>query len=97
MSRIPGALNVAPKPGVEMSRCVSDVAEIERVVQDKTAAIILYCNGPFCGKSERLSRGIGRYRFYQCASLSTRCPDLAGTGGLTQIELDGARYVLAPG
>ena len=29
-SHIPGALNVAPKPGVEMSVYVSDVAEIER-------------------------------------------------------------------
>ena len=43
-SRIPGVLNVAPKPGVEMSQYVLDVAEIERVVQAKDALIALYCN-----------------------------------------------------
>ena len=31
ISHIPGSLNVAPKPGVEMAQYVSDVAEIERV------------------------------------------------------------------
>ena len=39
-----------------MSLYVSDVAEIERVLNgDKGAAIVLYCNGPFCGKSSRLA------------------------------------------
>jgi rhodanese-related sulfurtransferase len=70
ISHIPGARNVAPKPGVEMSRYVSDVAEIERVVQVKDAAIVLYCNGPFCGKSKRLSEelldaGFTNVRRYQ--------------------------------
>ena len=38
ISHIPGALNVAPKPGVPASMYVSDVAEIGRLVQDKKAA-----------------------------------------------------------
>src|SRR5262245_64599450 len=38
ISHIPGALNVAPKPGVPASLYVSDVAEIGRLVQDKKAA-----------------------------------------------------------
>jgi hypothetical protein len=46
ISHIPGALNVAPKPGVEISQYVSDVAEIERVVQAKEAAIVLYATVP---------------------------------------------------
>ena len=60
ISHIPGSLNVAIKPGVEMAQYVSDVAEIERVltaqgVEGKDAALVLYCNGPFCGVSKRLS------------------------------------------
>ena len=56
MSHIPGARNVAPKAGVSMSMYVSDVAEVQRLVGgDKTKPLILYCNGPFCGKSKRLS------------------------------------------
>lgn len=94
ISHIPGALNVAPKPGVEMSQYVSDVAEIERVVQSKDAAIVLYCNGPFCGTSKRLSgelldAGFSNVRRYQLG-----IPTWRALVGLTQIELDGARYVM---
>ena len=53
---IPGALNVSAKPSVPMSLYVSDVAEIERLLHgEKSGAIVLYCNGPFCGKSGRLA------------------------------------------
>ncbi len=71
MSHIPGARNVAAKPGVPMSDYVSDVAEIGRALKgDKSAAIVVYCNGPFCGKSKRLaaelaSAGYERVKRYQ--------------------------------
>jgi rhodanese-related sulfurtransferase len=55
ISHIPGALNVSAKTGVPISQYVSDVAEIGRLVKGKDAALILYCNGPFCGKSKRLT------------------------------------------
>src|SRR5205814_6632542 len=56
ISHIPGAVNVSAKPGVSMSFYVSDITEIGRVLKgDKGAAIVLYCNGPFCGKSKRLA------------------------------------------
>ena len=35
MSHIPGAVNVAPKPGVPMSMYVSDLAEIDRLVRQR--------------------------------------------------------------
>ena len=71
MGHIPGALNVAAKPGVPIAQYVSDVAEIGRLLNnDKTAALVLYCNGPFCGKSKRLSAelieaGYANVRRYQ--------------------------------
>jgi rhodanese-related sulfurtransferase len=56
VSHIPGARNVSAKPGVPMSAYVSDIAEIGRLVgPDTSTPIVLYCNGPFCGKSKRLS------------------------------------------
>jgi rhodanese-related sulfurtransferase len=56
ISHIPGALNVAPKPGLPMSQYTGDVGEIEKITKgDKARAIVLYCNGPFCGKSKRLA------------------------------------------
>ena len=51
VSHIPSAVNVAAKPGITVSLYVSDVAAIGRVVQDnKSAPLVLYCNGPLCGK-----------------------------------------------
>lgn len=95
ISHIPGALNVAPKPGVEMSQYVSDVAEIERVVQDKAAAIVLYCNGPFCGKSKRLSEELLGAGFSNVRRYQLGIPTWRALVGLTQIELDGTRYIFA--
>ena len=96
VSHIPGALNVAAKPGVEMSMHVSDVAEIGRALNgDKARPIVLYCNGPFCGKSKRvatelLDAGYGNVRRYQLG-----IPIWRALGGVTQIEPDGIRHVVA--
>ena len=56
ISHIPGAVNVAAKPGVPMSAYVSDVAEIGRLLEGKKETpLVLYCNGAYCGKSKRLA------------------------------------------
>jgi rhodanese-related sulfurtransferase len=86
VSHIPSAVNVSAKPGVPISLYVSDVAEIGRVVQDnKAAPIVLYCNGPFCGKSKRLAEellaaGHTNVRRYQLG-----IPVWRALGGLTEI------------
>ncbi|MDR2501500.1 MAG: rhodanese-like domain-containing protein [Treponema sp.] len=56
VSHIPGAVNLAAKPGVSKALYVSDVAEVGRVVgENKDAPLVIYCNGPYCGKAVRLS------------------------------------------
>lgn len=82
ISHIPGAANVAPKPGRPAHLYVSDVAEVGRLVgDDKGRALILYCNGPFCGKTKRLgaeltAAGYTNVRRYQLGAPSWRA--LAG-------------------
>lgn len=96
ISHIPGALNVAPKPAVPMSLYVSDIAEIGRLVKgDRSAPLVLYCNGPHCGKSSRLAAellaaGYSNVRRYQLG-----IPTWRAAGGVCQIELDAIRYVVA--
>ena len=74
LSHIPGAKNVAAKPGVEKSMYISDVAEVTRLVhEDKKTPLVLFCNGPFCGKSKRLAEelhkaGYTSVRRYHSAS-----------------------------
>jgi rhodanese-related sulfurtransferase len=93
ISHVPGALNVAQKPGTSISVYISDVAEIERQVPDKNHPLVLYCNGPYCGKSKRLSdvllaAGYTNVRRYQLGAPTWRA--LVGT---MQIELAGLKYV----
>lgn len=96
MSHIPGAVNVAPKPGVPMSMYVSDVAEIDRLVhQRKDTAIVLYCNGPFCGKSKRLAAELVAAGYTKVRRYQLGIPVWRALGGITQIEPDGLRHVLA--
>src|SRR5687768_13439167 len=55
VSHIPGAKNVAPQPGRPAHLYISDVAEVGRLLGGaKDKALVLYCNGPFCGKTKRL-------------------------------------------
>lgn len=94
VSHIPGALNVAPKPGMPMHQYTSDVAEVERLLGgDKSRPLVLYCNGPFCGKSKRvaddlLEAGYRNVRRYQLGA-----PVWRALGGVMVTEPEGARYV----
>jgi len=94
VSHIPGAMNVAAKPGVEMSKYVSDVAEVTRLVNNKKdSALVLYCNGPFCGKSKRLSEELLAAGFSNVRRYQLGIPIWRALGGVTQIETDGVAYV----
>jgi rhodanese-related sulfurtransferase len=96
VSHVPGAVNVAAKPGVPMSVYVSDVREIERLTSgDRTRALVLYCNGPYCGKSKRLSEELVGAGFTSVRRYQLGIPVWRALGGLTQIELEGVRYVHA--
>jgi rhodanese-related sulfurtransferase len=95
ISHIPGAVNVAAKAGVPMSFYVSDVAEIGRVLKgNKTAPIVLYCNGPFCGKSKRLAAELVEAGYTNVRRYQLGIPVWRALGGVTQIEPDGIRYVM---
>jgi rhodanese-related sulfurtransferase len=96
VSHIPGARNLSAKPGVAMSLYVSDAAEVGRVVGgDKKAAIVLYCNGPFCGKSKRLAEELLAAGYTDVRRYQLGIPVWRALGGVTEIEPEGLRYVIA--
>lgn len=96
VSHIPGARNLSAKPGVAMSQYVSDAAEVGRVVGgDKKAAIVLYCNGPFCGKSKRLADELLAAGYTDVRRYQLGIPVWRALGGVTEIEPEGLRYVIA--
>jgi len=95
VSHIPGARNLSAKPGVSMSLYVSDAAEVGRVVGgDKSAAVVLYCNGPFCGKSKRLAEELVAAGHTNVRRYQLGIPVWRALGGVAEIEPEGLRYVL---
>ena len=94
-SHIPGALNVAQKTGTSKALYVSDIAEIERLAGgDKKKDLVLYCNGPFCGKSKRVADELLAAGFKNVKRYQLGIPVWRALGGVTQIEPEGVRYVM---
>ncbi|HEX9274563.1 MAG TPA: rhodanese-like domain-containing protein [Candidatus Binatia bacterium] len=94
-SHIPGAVNVSEKPGVPISQYVSDVTEVGRVVgNNRSAPIVLYCNGPFCGKSKRLSEELIAAGYTNVRRYQLGIPTWRALVGVTEIERAGVLYVL---
>lgn len=94
-SHIPGAVNVAQKHGTSKALYLSDVAEISRLLGgDKAKSVVLYCNGPFCGKTKRISEDLLAAGFTNVRRYQLGIPVWRALGGVTQTEPDGARYVM---
>jgi rhodanese-related sulfurtransferase len=96
VGHIPGALNVGPKPGVPISLYTSDAAEIERLAGgDRSRPVVLYCNGPFCGKSKRVASDLLAAGWTDVRRYQLGIPVWRALGGVAVIEAEGARYVRA--
>lgn len=95
ISHIPGALNVAPKPNMSMSLYTSDVAEVDRLTNgNKSQPLILYCNGPFCGKNKRVAEDLLNAGYTEVRRYQLGAPVWRALGGEMVIEPDGIKYVL---
>jgi rhodanese-related sulfurtransferase len=95
VSHIPGAVNVAPKPGVPLSMYVSDIAEIGRLMRgNKSLPIVLYCNGPHCGKSKRLAGELLEAGYRDVRRYQLGIPMWRAAGGVCEVELDGIRHIV---
>jgi rhodanese-related sulfurtransferase len=94
ISHIPRALNVAPKPGLPIALYTSDVAEIGRLVDgDKSQPLVLYCNGPYCGKSKRVSGELLNAGYTNVSRYQLGAPVWRALVGVMVIEPEGIRYI----
>ncbi len=94
MSHIPNALNVSQKPGTPIDEYIPDPDEIARIVDhDKHAEIILYCNGPYCGKTKRLALELIDAGFVNVKRYQAGSPVWRALVGTMQIEAPAVREV----
>jgi rhodanese-related sulfurtransferase len=95
IDHIPGAINIAPQPERSKTPGFSAVAEIGRVVQhNKATPIVLYCNGPVCGKSKRVANQLTAAGYTNVRRYQLGIPIWRTLVGFTQIELEGVRHVV---
>jgi rhodanese-related sulfurtransferase len=68
----------------------AQIGAVERLVNgDKTRALVLYCNGPYCQASRRLADQLTDAGFTNVRRYQLGIPVWRALGGPTAIELDG--------
>jgi len=83
IAHIPGSIDIYEK-------------EIEMVAQrfpDKATPIVLYCNGPFCGKSKRVSAELLKLGYSNVKRYQLGLPIWRALGNTVQTDLAGVQYV----
>jgi rhodanese-related sulfurtransferase len=84
---IPGAKNLEGPPSAA-------VAAVERLVGgDKSKALVLYCNGPFCQASRRLSGRLRDSGFTNVRRYQLGMPVWRALGGPTVVEIEGVTRI----
>jgi len=94
ISHIPGAVNVSGQPGRPRSQYVPDASEIIRAVGgNKASPIVLYCSGPFCGRSKRLSEELLATGFTNVRRYQLGISDMASARWLDPNRARGGRLL----
>lgn len=96
LGHIDGSVSLAAKPGVPMSIYVSDVAEADRLLKkNRSANIVLYCNGLYCKKSKLLAAELVAAGYLNVRRYQLGIPLWRALGGVMAIEPAGLRHILA--
>ena len=85
IAHIPGSINHYEK----------EVEQITKAYPDRKTALIFYCNGPYCGKSKRLSEELKKQGYSNLRRYQLGLPVWRALGNTVQTDLAGVRYMLA--
>jgi rhodanese-related sulfurtransferase len=95
VSHIPGARAVPAKPGTTPALYVGDASEVAKSIPDKTQPLILYCNGLFCGRSERFADDLIQLGYRNVRRYQLGAPGWRALGGVMQVEKPALLRLLA--
>src|SRR5215468_1574228 len=86
VSHIPGARSVRGKPGTTPALYVADVGEVLESLPDRDQPLVLYCNGLYCGRSERFAEDLANVGYSNVARYQLGAPGWRALGGVMQVE-----------
>jgi rhodanese-related sulfurtransferase len=95
ISHIPGARTAPAKPGTTPALYVADAAEVAKSIPDKSQPLILYCNGLFCGRSERFADDLTKLGYRNVRRYQLGAPGWRALGGVMQVEKPALLRLLA--
>jgi len=84
IAHIPGSVNIWEK----------EIEGIEARFPDRATPLVLYCNGPFCGKSRRVSAELLKRGYHNVRRYQLGLPVWRALGRTVQTDLEGLRYIL---
>ena len=94
VSHLPGAQSVAGKPGLKPSQYTADVADVARIVPERSTPIVVYCNGLYCGRSKRFSADLRAAGYSDVRRYQLGIPAWRALGGVTQVEKEALKALL---
>lgn len=83
IAHIPGSVNLYEK----------EVDLVRERYPDKTTRLVFYCNGPFCGKSKRLSEQLVALGYTNVRRYQLGLPVWRALGYTVQTDLAGFKYI----
>lgn len=84
IAHIPGSINHYEK----------ELEQITTAYSDHRALLVLYCNGPYCAKSKRLSEELRKRGYTNVRRYQLGLPVWRALGNTVQTDLAGVRYVM---
>jgi len=95
IDHLPGAINAVSKSEVSKNIFDAAIARISRLAQgNKAAPIVLYCNGPVCGKSRKVAKLLVKRGFVNVRRYQLGIPIWRVLKVVTESNLEGVLYVL---
>jgi rhodanese-related sulfurtransferase len=86
VSHIPAARSIRGKPGTTPALYVADSSEVVETLPDRDQALILYCNGLYCGRSERFADELMGLGYTDVRRYQLGAPGWRALGGVMQVE-----------
>jgi rhodanese-related sulfurtransferase len=83
IAHVPGSINLYEK----------EVEKVTQLFPDRATRLVLYCNGPFCGKSKRTSEALVQLGYTNVRRYQLGMPVWRALGNTVQTDVDGARYI----
>lgn len=83
IAHIPGSIHIYEK----------DIEKMVKLLPDKQAGMVTYCNGPYCHKSKRVAEQLLKKGYTSIKSYELGLPVWRAYGNTVQTDLAGCKYI----